>query len=119
MTTDNDSDDDEVDINKPIISELKDEKDKLKEQPILLRRKSSKKINPKSLANPPEKKQEKSELYIANWDYTPALSDELALVAGDVIEVRKKFDDGWSTGYNRRTKQTGIIPLCYLKEYEE
>jgi len=122
MTTDNDSDD-EVDINKPIIneSELKEEKERLQEQPVLLRRKSSKKANAKTneaqVAEEP--KQESDDLYIANWDYAPTLSDELALVAGDVIEIKKKFDDGWSTGYNRRTKQTGIVPLCYLKEYED
>jgi len=63
--------------------------------------------------------QQQEELYIANWDYQPTLSDELALTAGDVIEIRKKFDDGWCSGYNRRTNQTGIVPLCYLMKYNE
>lgn len=103
--------------------------------PELLRRKSSKKnpVNSKGntiveastqpLPQPQPQEsvvpQQQEELYIANWDYQPTLSDELALTAGDVIEIRKKFDDGWCSGYNRRTNQTGIVPLCYLMEYNE
>jgi len=125
MTTDIDSDDEVSDINQPIIADLKNEKEK-QEQPALLRRKSSRKNNNiKETTSKEEDEAEddesdnEDELYVANWDYAPTLSDELALAAGDVIEIKKKFDDGWSTGYNRRTKQTGIVPLCYLKEYEE
>jgi len=103
--------------------------------PELLRRKSSKKnpVNSKGntiveastqpLPQPQPQEsvvpQQQEELYIANWDYQPTLSDELALTAGDVIEIRKKFDDGWCSGYNRRTNQTGIVPLCYLMKYNE
>jgi len=119
MTTDNDSDEDEEIsdiINEPIINalHLKDDKER---EPDLLRRKSSRRVPTKEQEEEP--KNEPDELYIANWDYTPSLSDELALVAGDVIEIKKKFDDGWSRGYNRRTRQIGIVPLCYLKEYSE
>jgi len=127
MTTDIDSDDEVSDINQPIIADLKNEKVE-QEQPALLRRKSSRKANniketPSEEAEDEdeekESKENEDELYVANWDYAPTLNDELALTAGDVIEIKKKFDDGWSTGYNRRTKQTGIVPLCYLKEYED
>jgi len=118
-TSDSDDEDSEgININEPIIP--KEEKP-INNQPALLRRKSSRKANIKKDTNPPPLPvpEPAPELYVANWDYTPSLSDELALVAGDVIEIKKKFDDGWSTGYNRRTKQTGIVPLCYLKEYED
>jgi len=96
--------------------------------PELLRRKSSRKNPtnsnnnniPEVAAQPIESvPQQQEDLYIANWDYAPSLSDELALTAGDVIEIKKKYDDGWCSGYNRRTNQTGIVPLCYLKEYKE
>jgi len=122
MTTDNDSDDDEQDsniINQPIINAINDNQEKT---PTLLRRQSSKKqknVLEEQEYEPTEIPQEQYELYIANWDYAPTLSDELALVAGDVIEIKKKFDDGWCDGYNRRTNQTGIVPLCYLKQYED
>jgi len=126
MTTDNDSDeenDEEISdiINEPIINalHLKEDKEKNEEQPELLRRKSSRKAQKEQEPVKQEPAKIEQELYIANWDYTPTLSDELALVAGDIIEIKKKFDDGWSTGYNRNTKQTGIVPLCYLKEFIE
>ncbi|KAG4094953.1 hypothetical protein H8356DRAFT_1276793 [Neocallimastix lanati (nom. inval.)] len=98
----------------------KEKKEMMQDQPALLRRKSSKKSSTKDTPSSSieESEQLNEELFIANWDYVPTLSDELALVAGDIIEIKKKFDDGWSTGYNRRTKQTGIVPLCYLKEYD-
>jgi len=126
MTTDNDSDDDDDNeqvgniINQPIADAVNQEK-----IPTLLRRKSSRKQNIKTEVEeetyePVQSEPEvEYELYIANWDYTPTLSDELALVAGDVIEINKMFDDGWCNGYNRRTNKSGIVPLCYLKEYED
>lgn len=97
-----------------------------KNEPELLRRKSSKKsvsshANSQSTQSSSNENliptNEKVELYMANWDYEPTLSDELTLMAGDIIEIRKIFDDGWSTGLNRRTQKTGIIPMCYLKPY--
>lgn len=114
MTTDNDSEDDEEIsdiINEPIINalHLKEDKEKSEQQqqqPDLLRRKSSRKAQ-KEQAEPV--KQEKEELYIANWDYTPTLSDELELAAGDVIVIKKKFDDGWSNGFNRRTDRKSVV----------
>jgi len=119
MTTDVDSDEDDSNIvNQPIVSGNQD-------IPALLRRKSSRKTPINDAAEVQEvapqnyASQGQDDLYIANWDYTPTLSDELALTAGDVIEIKKKFDDGWCTGYNRRTNLTGIVPLCYLKEYED
>jgi len=124
MTTDNDSDDDEQDnniVNQPIVNAVNDNQD----TPALLRRQSSKKQSVKTNSEdqdyePIENAQEDQyELYIANWDYTPTLPDELTLVAGDVIEITRKFDDGWCNGFNRRTNQSGIVPLCYLKEYED
>lgn len=106
-------------------------------QPELCRRKSSRKNMSSSSAAASTKSNEKIEnetaaaaavvatndkqdveLYVANWDYSPSLSDELTLIAGDIIEIRKKFDDGWANGFNRRTQQNGIIPICYLKEYQ-
>jgi hypothetical protein len=128
MTINNDNDSDESDgddvgnVNEPMIanSDSKEKKEMMQDQPALLRRKSSKKSSTKDTPSSSieESEQLNEELFIANWDYVPTLSDELALVAGDIIEIKKKFDDGWSTGYNRRTKQTGIVPLCYLKEYD-
>lgn len=116
MITDVDSDEDNSNIiNGPIVGNTQDH------IPSVLRRKSSRKanLNANDSENQQYAAQRQDDLYIANWDYTPTLPDELALTAGDVIEIRKKFDDGWCNGYNRKTKLTGIVPLCYLKEYEE
>jgi len=103
-------------INQPIVSAVNDKQETI---PSLLRRKSSKKANVKKDYVPIESPKEQIELFIANWDYVPSLSDELALTAGDVVEIKRKFDDGWCNAYNRRTNKTGIVPLNYLKEYED
>ncbi|ORX58607.1 hypothetical protein BCR36DRAFT_318200 [Piromyces finnis] len=115
MTTDNDDDDEQNSkiINQPILINA------VKENPTLLRRKSSRRSNVKVDEKQKEPVDAPEELFVANWDYAPSLSDELELKAGDVIEIKKKFDDGWCNGYNRRTNKTGIVPLCYLKEYED
>jgi len=122
MTTDIDSDEDN-DVENIIKGQIINEE---QQQPNLLRRKSSRKNNvTKEKSSAPsepdsdEEEEEDDELFIANWNYDPAYEDELSLAAGDIIEIKKKFDDGWCKGYNRRTQKSGIVPFCYLKEYEE
>jgi len=62
--------------------------------------------------------QQQEEIYIADWDFEPKLPDELKVTAGDAIVIKEKFSDGWCTGYNKRTHQTGAVPLCYLNNIE-
>nr|CAB3265254.1 proline-serine-threonine phosphatase-interacting protein 1 [Phallusia mammillata] len=51
------------------------------------------------------------------YDYTPNSTDEIALQAGDSIKCvsSASVDDGWMTGLNLRTKQTGLVPRNYVQ----
>ncbi|KAJ3249775.1 hypothetical protein HDU77_007451 [Chytriomyces hyalinus] len=46
--------------------------------------------------------------------YTPAISDELEIAVGDLVNVLESFDDGWMKGVNVRTGETGLFPAACL-----
>ncbi|KND03392.1 uncharacterized protein SPPG_00880 [Spizellomyces punctatus DAOM BR117] len=48
---------------------------------------------------------------LANGDYTPAMSDEIALHEGDTIVVQHHYLDGWALGRNITTGEEGAFPL--------
>ncbi|KAJ3340705.1 Sorbin and SH3 domain-containing protein 2 [Entophlyctis luteolus] len=54
------------------------------------------------------------EMYTAVEDFDPENPDEIELRVGDKIHVTKKYDDGWCTGLNTVTSQTGLLPLDCL-----
>lgn len=49
------------------------------------------------------------------YDYVPNLFDEIHLYAGDQIEVKAKFDDGWAYGLNLTSKKEGSFPLACVE----
>ncbi|KAJ3387244.1 Sorbin and SH3 domain-containing protein 2 [Entophlyctis sp. JEL0112] len=53
----------------------------------------------------------------AVYDFTPSQGDEIEVRAGDRIEVKKEFDDGWAEGKNYETNQSGLFPLDCLPGY--
>jgi hypothetical protein len=49
----------------------------------------------------------------------PHLEDEIAILAGDILNVHTIFDDGWAAGQNKRTGAVGIFPLpCCVQANE-
>eukprot|EP01104_Vermistella_antarctica_P002410 TRINITY_DN12653_c0_g1_i1.p1 TRINITY_DN12653_c0_g1~~TRINITY_DN12653_c0_g1_i1.p1 ORF type:complete len:499 (+),score=112.41 TRINITY_DN12653_c0_g1_i1:44-1498(+) len=55
-------------------------------------------------------------LYMAIYPYVAARADELALEAGDKVEVLDKNDDGWWVVKNVSTQESGLAPHNYLAE---
>lgn len=47
--------------------------------------------------------------------YTAELSDELTLVAGDIITVDEVFDDDWAVGKNEATGEVGMFPMVCVE----
>ena len=61
--------------------------------------------------------------YRAEYDYFPDASDpeaadELMFEEGDIIVGLVKIDDGWSTGTNQRTGQSGMLPSNYITQIQ-
>ncbi|KAH9281915.1 Tyrosine-protein kinase SPK-1 [Echinococcus granulosus] len=54
-----------------------------------------------------------NEVY-ALYDYSPALSTELAFQRDDELTVIDHFDQPWRTAINRRTGEQGLIPHNYV-----
>ncbi|KAI9332859.1 hypothetical protein BDR26DRAFT_790836, partial [Obelidium mucronatum] len=52
-------------------------------------------------------------------DFDPENPDEIELRVGDQILLTKQFDDGWATGTNKVTNQTGLFPLDCLAGFED
>ncbi|ORX76975.1 hypothetical protein BCR32DRAFT_295926 [Anaeromyces robustus] len=80
-------------------------------------------INNENLANIPlnEKVYNTKELnpkYCkAIYPFNKSMDDELELEANDLVDITKKFDDGWATGINLRSGQEGFFPLNCLLEF--
>jgi hypothetical protein len=53
-------------------------------------------------------------IYSAPKSYIPVKADELAVSIGDVVAVRKLFDDGWCDAINISTGANGILTLSCL-----
>ncbi|ORX51719.1 hypothetical protein DM01DRAFT_255755 [Hesseltinella vesiculosa] len=56
--------------------------------------------------------------YIVTATYTPTLSDEIDIQAGDQVQVFEEYDDGWCLGLNLTRGQTrGVFPKhCVLPD---
>lgn len=48
------------------------------------------------------------------FDYIPTNEDEVELLAGDIIHVLEKCDDGWFVGTSDRTGDFGTFPGNYV-----
>ncbi|KAI9136890.1 hypothetical protein BKA69DRAFT_1101483 [Paraphysoderma sedebokerense] len=46
--------------------------------------------------------------------YSPRDDDEVTVQIGDVIEIFRRYDDGWVYGRNTRTNQSGVLPEMIL-----
>ncbi|KAJ3119572.1 Sorbin and SH3 domain-containing protein 2 [Physocladia obscura] len=53
-------------------------------------------------------------IYAVTEDFDPENADEIELRVGDNVQVKKQYDDGWCTGVNTATNQTGLLPLDCL-----
>jgi len=80
-------------------------------------------INKENLANlkPSEKVYNTKELdpkYCkAIYPFQKSMDDELELEANDLVDVTKKYDDGWATGINLKSGKEGFFPLNCLLEF--
>ena len=50
--------------------------------------------------------------------YTSQNTDEIELKVDDVIVLHESFGDGWASGYNERSRKTGVFPYDYVSEVE-
>jgi len=53
----------------------------------------------------------------AIYPFNKSMDDELELEANDLVDITKKFDDGWATGVNLRSGKEGFFPLNCLLEF--
>ncbi|PIO33170.1 hypothetical protein AB205_0194960 [Aquarana catesbeiana] len=56
-------------------------------------------------------------MYRAVFPFSPNNSDELQLLAGDVVTVTQQCEDGWYVGVCWRTHQFGTFPGNYVVPY--
>ncbi|KAI9207043.1 uncharacterized protein BJ171DRAFT_310734 [Polychytrium aggregatum] len=52
--------------------------------------------------------------YVVGTRFRPTRGDEISLGVGQVVHLRKAFDDGWGYGVNDNTKKKGFFPLHSL-----
>lgn len=64
---------------------------------------------------PPPPKPKRKIYKTAAWDFVPSEEDELAMEAGDKIEVISRVDDDWAKGKNTRTGKIGLYPCNYVE----
>ncbi|KAJ3297711.1 hypothetical protein HDU79_002567 [Rhizoclosmatium sp. JEL0117] len=53
-------------------------------------------------------------VFIVIKSYEPAFKDELSISIGNIIRIKKIFDDGWALGINQSTNMQGILPMAFL-----
>ncbi|XP_036069168.1 NADPH oxidase organizer 1a [Oryzias melastigma] len=58
---------------------------------------------------------ERGKLYTANKSYSSTCDDEISIIAGAVVEVLQKSDNGWWLVSNKG--KVGYIPAMYLQPY--
>jgi len=96
--------------------------DKITSDKISIKKRQSV-INKENLVNlkPSEKVYNTKELdpkYCkAIYPFQKSMEDELELEANDLVDVTKKYDDGWATGINLKTGKEGFFPLNCLLEF--
>ncbi|KAG4091037.1 hypothetical protein H8356DRAFT_1313498 [Neocallimastix lanati (nom. inval.)] len=57
-------------------------------------------------------------LFYVFHEYIPKINDEIQLNIGDIVKVKKVFDDGWAYGTNISTDCEGALPLACCTEYK-
>lgn len=57
-----------------------------------------------------------SEQYRAIRSYKPENNDEIELLLGDIVVVKKKYADGWAWTYNLSSMMEGLVPLDAMCE---
>jgi hypothetical protein len=70
-------------------------------------------LPPQRKAPPPKPKRKVYKT--AAWDYVPAEDDELAMTAGDKIEMVAPVDEDWAKGKNTRSGEVGLYPISYVE----
>ncbi|KAI9197345.1 uncharacterized protein BJ171DRAFT_222855 [Polychytrium aggregatum] len=97
------------------LSQIKDEQKSVTSSPSLSPA-SSPSLNPERRSSGrkgPAKK------YRAVQKYVPRMSDEIALMPGDQVIIRKIYGDGWGLGFNVSTRQEGAFPLHIIAVMDE
>lgn len=62
---------------------------------------------------------ETGETVVVIGTYEGKCDDELNLVIGELIYIKKEFDDGWAVGIEQKSKKEGVFPLmCTAKLVE-
>jgi len=76
--------------------------------------------NPKMVRRPERRPQEEEpvELYQAMWDYQAQIPQVLNFVAGTILFVVKKFDNGWWHARLSPESPVGLVPYNYLQPYK-
>ena len=69
----------------------------------------------KPRSRPPPPKPKRKNYKTAAWDYVPAEDDELAMTAGDKIEMIEPLDEDWAKGKNMRSGEVGLYPITYVE----
>ncbi|KAJ3042019.1 Alpha-(1,6)-fucosyltransferase [Rhizophlyctis rosea] len=54
--------------------------------------------------------------YVVVYPHFPRMSDEVELVPGDIVSVKKIYKDGWCRGINLNTNKTGVFPLFAVED---
>ncbi|EGF78987.1 hypothetical protein BATDEDRAFT_26124 [Batrachochytrium dendrobatidis JAM81] len=62
--------------------------------------------------------QKKAAKFIVMVLHTPHQPDELPLIVGDIVCIRKIFRDGWCWGYKVLTKSEGLFPIKKVQLYD-
>lgn len=63
-----------------------------------------------------EIKTETGETVVVIETYEGKCADELSLVIGELIYIKKEFDDGWAVGIEQKSKKEGVFPImCTAK----
>ncbi|KAJ3137014.1 hypothetical protein HK100_001023 [Physocladia obscura] len=52
------------------------------------------------------------------YDFTPEQDDEVELRAGDKVELKHQYDDGWAQGKNLAINKEGLFPLDCLQGFD-
>ncbi|KAJ3211945.1 hypothetical protein HDU82_004496 [Entophlyctis luteolus] len=53
-------------------------------------------------------------VFVVIKNYDPVFRDELPISIGNIIHIKKIFDDGWAVGVNQQTNVQGILPMAFL-----
>ncbi|KAI8618259.1 hypothetical protein BC830DRAFT_964191 [Chytriomyces sp. MP71] len=75
-------------------------------------------VSPVSSAPPTSIPDVKPNVRIVQYDYIPAMNDEIELRMGDQIDLTQEYDDGWGFARNLLTGKEGVVPLDCLVGYD-